>query len=1420
MSEDCVKCLLRSDQIIKPDEIPLMTQYIPYRMVRAIGELPCCFFERKLELLTGVVVYFDIVGFTATVANHVNAGRDVGMLSDVFRSYYSLIIETIQSMGGSVFQFAGDSLLICFERYYGESEEQNWRRALTAMDVALERSNAYNAENSGANGFVLDPKIGIGFGQFHQILLGDRTRFITPVIAGAAVDEAISSERGCNGREILIGERAYQFACSIGLRDCFAGKGAGYLLLGLPDDFHETVEAPAFCDERLLFDNPRYYNRINAFINPMIQHQIKTHFQGFVGEYREISCAMVRFDGFFAQTTDEFDLVKGYGNLNAVYSLVQDKATRYGGFCTTPDLSDKGTVFPILFGAPVALENKERNAVLCADEILRATGQFPFISSVNIGIATGDVYCGEFGGITRKDYSVVGSMINLAARLMMTGDRNAVFMDDTTRRKTESLCEVESAKGIYLKGFSREQAVFRFTDLRKEKRSDKKRVGMIGRDRELARLNAAFAESLKGEIRFCPVIGDAGMGKSYLVENFLNGLPDLSRETRVLFGSCYQYEESTIFFPWRSIIKAVVGIEEDMPNEDMLARVTDIFRERFAITDLVWITFFLNMLGYDFEEHEAVKEIDVSIKQDRFFAFVYRILVEKARETPLVVIIEDIHWSDAVSLKMLEYLINGASAASLLVIPVSRESESVISFFNRYSVPFLKLEQLRPEAARELATRLLNMDPPERALVEKIVNTSDSNPFFIENIVQNMIESGVLVEATNGTYFLSKDIKNINIPSSIQNIILARLNSLLFEEQVVCKTASVIGRSFLSDILRALVPEGISEYIFLNALENFETHNLILREDERRSAYYFKHITIRDVVYNTILESTRKELNIMLLSYLENRYSDNINAVVERLEYHASEAESWPLVYKYALQSAVKSEKQFSTLDAIVHYQNALDALGKIEMEDREDRINDIHLSLAAAYRKSSDYERSLEMYGAMLERESRPWYRAAILQGIGQCKQEQGRFDEAVSALEASLSILGYRAPRGKAATYMSVVKAVLAQLANHFLFGNDVRELTGKKREYAEMRTDILSVLTKLYYFGKPEKIAWASVCNFNNMLAIRSLSDKWVMSECNYAVSLVSVGLSSLGLSHFENASKVIARSKSRTAVSIYKSRYAFYFLFYSQPHKSIELLEDATNHFRSIGETWELMTGLGALAQNYFLISDLQKSERAYLETERVARKLHSTMHIGWSYNKVPFIRYLQGTMTATEAKTMLSEGIEMSSIVQDHMTLCIHYGHLAYIAEKENDIEGAVKYAKNIIRENRLYTVNVPHVKISYVNAVEALCFALESGSSSVPRGKAARMARRALSRALGLGETFELIRGPAYRAAARLALLEKKGERARALCARSLECLSNGPYECEYAQTLELAARCFPENAKANLAHAELIRKKIGVVRR
>ena len=297
MDEACNKCLLRIDQIKTQNEIPFMVQYVPFRIARLIGERPCCFFERPYEVLRGAVVYFDIVGFTKIVASHMSSGKDIALLSDVFRVYYSLIIDTIKAMGGSVFQFAGDSLLICFEQLDNEDESLNWIRAIFAMTQALVRSNAYNRVNGGINGFILEPKIGIGYGNFFQILLGSRDRFITPVLSGQAVNEAITSERSCRAREIVIGAGAWRCACIAGQNDYFTERQSVYVLSCFPENLSLSPVRPVFPGMDELMKNPRYYNRLNAFINPMIQQQIKKSFQGFIGEYREITAVMIRFAG-------------------------------------------------------------------------------------------------------------------------------------------------------------------------------------------------------------------------------------------------------------------------------------------------------------------------------------------------------------------------------------------------------------------------------------------------------------------------------------------------------------------------------------------------------------------------------------------------------------------------------------------------------------------------------------------------------------------------------------------------------------------------------------------------------------------------------------------------------------------------------------------------------------------------------------------------------------------------------------------------------------------------------------------------------------------------------------------------------------------------------------------------------------------
>jgi class 3 adenylate cyclase/tetratricopeptide (TPR) repeat protein len=1405
MDNNCKKCFVREEQSVTDAEVQLLTQYIPYRIVRAIGSEPCCVFDKKIQRFSGTVVYFDIIGFTPIVLNYISTNRDIADLTATLSEFYSVIIEVIRQFGGSVYQFAGDSLLICFEQIGTETSEANTCRALAAMLRALELSDNYNALTGSDNGFVLRPKIGISSGTIYQILLGTRDLFITPVIIGTTVHDAVLCEKECRTQEIILSPAAWRLCTGHDLERYSTECNGFYHLHDVPRSFAESVCCPEYIDTASFIDNPYFYNRMAAFINPVIRQQTKKSFLGFAGEYKNVTCIMAKFDGPFVRALSEERLEDCLDVLNEIYLLLQNKACRYGGYATKPDLTDKGVVFPVFFGTPSALENKERNAVLCAAEILLAAKKNDGISSVTIGIGTGMVYSGEFGGILRKDYTIIGNSVNFASRLMThTEEQYGILMDESTKKYTESICETKRISGITCKGYNGEQTAYLVTDIKKAPQKAKRNDRLIGRQNELNQLIAFFRKSQDGQLRCVPIVGEAGMGKTFLVEQFLSGLSPQSNDVAVFTGTCYQYEEKTAFFCWRSVIKKLICMSDGISDVKAGQFVSALFA-RCLQDEMAWIPVFLNMLGFDFTESLETADIALPLKQRHFFSLVERLLVQETELHPVIIILEDIHWCDAVSFNMLDYLVCSHGEKRLMVITLSRDIPVVTDFFVTRSIPVMYLKQLTDGAAAALTDLLLNLKDKEPLLKRKIVATADGNPFFIENIVNSLIESGTLIEDDDGRRLLSdniKSIQNIVIPSSIGNIILVRLNALKFEEQVICKTASAIGKSFYSDCLRELLPEGISETAVVRALSDFETYNIIVRDASADTDYAFTHGIIHDVIYDTILDATKKELNFMILGYLEKRYENNYLPVVEKLVYHAREAKVYGKVFYYAFLAAKKAERLFSASDTITHCLTALAAWNGIEHDKDETERFRVLLVLAEAYRIMEKYEQALQTFHEIITGCSDREIRADALRGSGRCFQEQGQFEDAVHALEQALVLLGKRPPKSLPVIYVAILKECLLQVINYGLLRTHIMQFREEKRASANTRTDILCILNKLYYFGLAEKIAWSSVANFNTVLHCRNETERFCLAAGDYAVSLVSAGLASFGKTIFEQAAALLEQAPDSKAKYIFATRYAFYFLFYNDPVQSIHMLEIAAAYFRKTGEQWELMTAEGALAQNYFLTGDFDRSIAGYEACGQIAKKLHSVMHIGWKYNKVPFMRYLRGEISASEAERQLLTGTKLSLHVHDHMTLCIHYGHLAYIACHEQQYDKALEYADLIIRENTVYKINVPHVRISYVNAVEAVCSALNH--NAVPEKYIRHyhsVARHAVSRIQRLSRNYGMLAGPAARAAALLAVTFHDIPAAARWYEKSADLLKASPYQWEYENTLAFG-RTYAFNAK------------------
>ncbi|NLK46848.1 MAG: AAA family ATPase, partial [Treponema sp.] len=698
-----------------------------------------------------------------------------------------------------------------------------------------------------------------------------------------------------------------------------------------------------------------------------------------------------------------------------------------------------------------------------------------FITSVNAGVASGTVYAGEFGASMRKDFTVVGNIINLAARLMMkAADREpfSFIADNRTAQKADEKCIFEKLPPIELKGFSTPQTVYKFDSKRQLLPKEREQNELFGREREKDFILKAYEECSKGKLYALAIVGDGGIGKSFLVETCTAYLEKKQPYLPMIYSYCYQYEQSTPFFLWRNLIGQLISLTEFLSDDEAYNHLHSLFEEYFP-EELEWLPYVLGMMGFSCSKADEIKMVP-SLKLKHFFKLMYKLLSVFTAGAPAIFVLEDLHWCDAVSLEFFEYLLKEAKDFPLFLIALSRPDSKLNSFYKDNNIFVLELLPLDRNTVTELLLSLLNIDNPAEDFINRIVSSASGNPCFIEHVARNLKENRTLVPCETGKNKLAKSVETIEIPSSIQTIILSRFNTLSFEEQVICKTASVLGTGFLPAALREIIPEGISDETLDKALVAFEENKIIVRGTEENPVCIFKDSTVRNTVYDTILEATKKELNSAVLESLEKHYEHNISAVVERLVYHAQEAKDYAKVFIYAFEAAEKAYKRFAITDSIAHYNVCLDAYRSGEVKDTEININKIYLKLANAYRKNSDYELAIKTFNMVLSSEKSPLLLAKTWHDLGKCYMEQGKFSTAIENFENALSYVGYHVPEKKIGIIWSNFKSSLM-----LLFGKKRTLKPGtEKFRKTETRVKLFSTLTKAYVLTANEKLFWSGM------------------------------------------------------------------------------------------------------------------------------------------------------------------------------------------------------------------------------------------------------------------------------------------------------------------------------------------------------
>lgn len=1351
--------------------------YIPERVSSLL-------FENKSRLLrseklSGGILFFDLVKFTRlTVMLSESGPRGAEKLHELMTNYYDLMIGIIHRYGGTIYQFAGDSALATFEK----KDNDDLNTMLTICACALEMKDALGKSKLQYKEHKLATKFALAYGDFKQILLGDELSHFQIALIGKTVDSVIQAELVAHENEVVL---------SSGLAQALEGhaemeRSSETIKL---KKLNQSVAASPLPPLNLDENNSQFIKKCSRFIPPLLAEKINASQTGYLGEFRDVTSIFIQAKGIEISSENKF-----VDRLNILYKLILELCYTFGGTLNQCDFSDKGSVFLVLFGAPVAVEKKESTAVRFALKLMESARQLNFVSNLNLGMATGPLYCGDVGSQQRKGYSVLGASVNLASRLMEYSGGEYAVMDQKTSKTLEDEFEITEEPNVELKGISGSQTIFKTKNEKKKSRNQVKQSSLLGRQKELSWLNEQLKEAVAGGAGV-GIVGEAGVGKSRLTYEFLKTAREMDFE--LFNGICYSYEKFTPYFPWKSILTKLFNIQEELTAEFALNKIEEIL----TLTDTsgsdkevkAWARLFYRLMGGPVEESEYTQNIDSRKKNEQIFEFIEKKLRQEAKSKKLLLLFEDFHWIDEGSENLISHLLT-RNIPGLMIFLVSRPEGFIENMKAIKNFKLLKLEEFAETEAKEYLRLKMNLENPDREtenLENEILSKAHGNPFFLESIVFSLREEEILTLNESGKYTLNRKNKEIQIPDSLQGVLLARIDRLGEAEKVVLKNASVIGRLFAYQLLRQISPEGM-EGLLPSYLDTLELNDFTLLETANPLAYIFKHVLIRDAAYHSMLSATRENLHNRLAIYLESLGEKKLNENLEQIAFHFYSAKNIEKAIEYSSMAARHAASSYAIADAIHHYGNILQLLES--SHGKSDLLYDVKIELGHVYRQGGHFAEAVDIFQEPLEMVKDKNRLAKIHTGLGQVYQEQGQTDSATTELERALNLLGAKVPKSRVLAFLGIATE-LSKRFLYFILPFLPLKASGQKSKNLEMQFEIMEFLTKIYFFIDVEKFAWAnlSMANITDRLGIDRLRGR---SYGALALIYAALGLYGLAEKSRLKSRKYAQRSNDPLTEAVSLQRTASVGMYANTPQDWYEGLSQAQPLHDRFGETWERILNMGTINVVYMYWGKLKECHTYYKKVLELATSENARQFQGWALSTRAFIGYILEREPIDVCIKSIIESKKISEEARDTAAVMATNRYLLYILVSEESDE-AIDQARELFRALNSYSSIVPHAHVAYFHIIEAMELGLRK--NLIEESEAQKIWDGALKKLKALGKKYYYITGYALRAAAKTMAYRNKMQEAQKKINEAVLWYEKYENEWERALTWYDAALLIPE---------------------
>jgi class 3 adenylate cyclase/tetratricopeptide (TPR) repeat protein len=933
----------------------------------------------------GSALFADISGFTPlteALAQELGSQRASEVLTGHLNRVFHAVIAELDRYGGEVIYFSGDAITCWLD------EDDGSRAAASglAMLAAIEREG--RVTTPGGQEFQLALKVAAAVGPASRFVVGDPDIQYMDVLAGGLVDLMAEAEHLAEEGEVVLHESALATLggrVEIGETRRSPEAGSVGVVERLLEAVPEVRTAGSETEEEEL---PAELSR--PWLLPVVYERLSTGRGEFLAELRPAYPMFVSFGGM------DFDADESASaKLDEFVRAAQQIFSGYGGSLLQLTLGDKGANLYAVFGTPSAHEDDAVRVCAAALDLL-ALEQSTAAREIRIGITHGRLRSGTYGHARRRTFVCLGDAVNLAARLMSKAPAGEIFVSELVRRAAGDGFSWTELPPLELKGKSAPVAAFTLAGrlARGSRRVRRYGAPLVGRSDELATLAAGLDAAIGGRGRIIGISAEAGMGKSRLVAEFVRAAR--SRGLQVAFGECQAYGTSTAYAVWREIWRTLFSLDEhassDVQVEALgraLGAVDPAFVPRAPLLDA--------LLGVPIPDTELTSSFDPKLRKASLENLLADCLRARADSEPLVLVLEDCHWLDALSRDLLDAIARTALSQAVLLVVVYRPEAALPQGLGLAQLP--EIEELPlaalddAEMAAVVGERLSSLFGDEAEAVaglrELVVKRAQGNPFYAEELL-NYVHAQELEPSDEAA------LAALELPGSLHSLVLGRIDTLSESPRRTLKVASVVGRVFRAPVLPSVYAE-------LGTIDDVRTHlgtlsllDLVNPDREDDESYLFKHAVTHEVAYESLPFAFRATLHRHVGELIEGHEGEAIEQNLDLLAHHYWLSDDESKKRAYLLRAAEAAQASYANAAAIDYYErlapllpeaeriNALLELGKVlELVGRWDRARETEAG-------------ALALAEALGDDRARAWCEAAL----AEVARKQARYDEAAEHL------------------------------------------------------------------------------------------------------------------------------------------------------------------------------------------------------------------------------------------------------------------------------------------------------------------------------------------------------------------------------------------------------------------------------------